>query len=177
MFFMRYPIDGVPGWRRRVTRTVAGLRPWQVVVGARARDLELPVGAIAAAMPKRATGSRSAARLTTPVGTRCGWLNAAAVQGMRQVRLEVVVPPNSNQQRAALDEQSWSAGAHPAFLLAFAGATDLRAPAGRRRSRSAVQCASTWQQQRNATVRDRRAARSCRLVTSSCFLRHGDPRR
>jgi uncharacterized membrane protein (UPF0127 family) len=51
MFFMRYPIDVVfVDKRRRVTRTVADLRPWRVVWWARgARDcLELPVGALAA---------------------------------------------------------------------------------------------------------------------------------
>ena len=50
MFFMRYPIDVVFLDRdARVTRTVAGLRPWRVVWWARgARDcLELPVGALA----------------------------------------------------------------------------------------------------------------------------------
>lgn len=51
MFFMRYPIDVVFVDRAaRVTRTVAGLRPWRVVWWARgARDcIELPVGAIQA---------------------------------------------------------------------------------------------------------------------------------
>lgn len=51
MFFMRYPIDVIFVDRdARVTRTVAGLRPWRVVWWARgARDcLELPVGALAA---------------------------------------------------------------------------------------------------------------------------------
>ena len=51
MFFMRYPIDVVFVDRdARVTRTVAGLRPWRVVWWARgARDcLELPVGSLAA---------------------------------------------------------------------------------------------------------------------------------
>ena len=51
MFFMRYPIDVVfIDEQRRVTRTVAKLRPWRVVWWARgARDcLELPVGALAA---------------------------------------------------------------------------------------------------------------------------------
>ena len=51
MFFMRYPIDVVfTDKHARVTRTVAGLRPWRVVWWARgARDcLELPVGALAA---------------------------------------------------------------------------------------------------------------------------------
>jgi uncharacterized membrane protein (UPF0127 family) len=50
MFFMRYPIDVVFTDRdARVTRTVAGLRPWRVVWWSRgARDcLELPVGALA----------------------------------------------------------------------------------------------------------------------------------
>ena len=49
MFFMRYPIDVVFVDRRaRVTRTVAALRPWRVVLWARgARDcIELPVGAV-----------------------------------------------------------------------------------------------------------------------------------
>ena len=50
MFFMRYPIDAVflaPGGR--VTKTVPGLRPWQVVWWARgARDcIELPAGRLA----------------------------------------------------------------------------------------------------------------------------------
>jgi uncharacterized membrane protein (UPF0127 family) len=51
MFFMRYPIDVVFVDRNaRVTRTVAGLRPWRVVWWARgARDcIELPVGALVA---------------------------------------------------------------------------------------------------------------------------------
>ena len=51
MFFMRYPIDVVfVGRHARVTRTVAGLRPWRVVLWARgARDcIELPVGALEA---------------------------------------------------------------------------------------------------------------------------------
>ncbi len=51
MFFMRYPIDVVFVDRgARVTRHVAGLRPWRVVWWARgARDcIELPVGAIQA---------------------------------------------------------------------------------------------------------------------------------
>ena len=51
MLFMRYPIDVVFVDRdARVTRTVAGLRPWRVVWWARgARDcIELPVGALAA---------------------------------------------------------------------------------------------------------------------------------
>jgi uncharacterized protein len=51
MFFMRYPIDVVfIDQQRRVTRTVANLKPWRVVWWARgARDcLELPVGALAA---------------------------------------------------------------------------------------------------------------------------------
>jgi uncharacterized membrane protein (UPF0127 family) len=51
MFFMRYPIDVVFLDRQaRVTRTVAGLRPWRVVWWARgARDcIELPVGALVA---------------------------------------------------------------------------------------------------------------------------------
>jgi uncharacterized membrane protein (UPF0127 family) len=51
MFFMRYPIDVVFVDRHaRVTRTVAALRPWRVVLWARgARDcIELPVGALAA---------------------------------------------------------------------------------------------------------------------------------
>jgi uncharacterized membrane protein (UPF0127 family) len=49
MFFMRYPVDVVFLDRHaRVTRTVAGLRPWRVVWWARgARDcIELPVGAL-----------------------------------------------------------------------------------------------------------------------------------
>ncbi len=49
MFFMRYPIDVVFADRdARVTRIVAGLRPWRVVWWARgARDcIELPVGAL-----------------------------------------------------------------------------------------------------------------------------------
>jgi len=49
MFFMRFPIDVIFTDREaRVTRMVAGLRPWRVVWWARgARDcLELPVGAI-----------------------------------------------------------------------------------------------------------------------------------
>ena len=51
MFFMRFPIDVIFTDRQsRVTRTVAGLRPWRVVWWARgARDcLELPVGALSA---------------------------------------------------------------------------------------------------------------------------------
>ena len=51
MFFMRFPIDVIFTDREaRVTRTVAGLRPWRVVWWARgARDcLELPVGALTA---------------------------------------------------------------------------------------------------------------------------------
>ncbi|MBA3688951.1 MAG: DUF192 domain-containing protein [Chloroflexi bacterium] len=51
MFFMRYPIDVVFADRdARVTRTVAGLRPWSVVWWAPgARDcIELPVGALLA---------------------------------------------------------------------------------------------------------------------------------
>ena len=51
MFFMRYPIDVAFVDRdARVTRTVAGLRPWRVVWWARgARDcIELPVGALSA---------------------------------------------------------------------------------------------------------------------------------
>jgi uncharacterized membrane protein (UPF0127 family) len=51
MFFMRYPIDVVFADRNaKVTRTVAGLRPWRVVWWARgARDcVELPVGAVLA---------------------------------------------------------------------------------------------------------------------------------
>lgn len=51
MFFMRYPIDVVFVDRHaRVTRTVAGLRPWRVVWWARgARDcIELPTGALSA---------------------------------------------------------------------------------------------------------------------------------
>jgi uncharacterized membrane protein (UPF0127 family) len=51
MFFMRYPIDVVFVDRQaKVTRTVAGLRPWRVIWWARgARDcVELPVGAIEA---------------------------------------------------------------------------------------------------------------------------------
>lgn len=51
MFFMRYPIDvAFVDGDRRVTRTVAALRPWRVVWWARgARDcLELPSGALAA---------------------------------------------------------------------------------------------------------------------------------
>ena len=51
MFFMRYPIDvAFVDRSARVTRTVAGLRPWRVVWWARgARDcLELPVGAVEA---------------------------------------------------------------------------------------------------------------------------------
>lgn len=50
MFFMRYAIDAVfVDATGRVTRTVPGLRPWQVVWWARgARDcLELPVGRVA----------------------------------------------------------------------------------------------------------------------------------
>jgi uncharacterized membrane protein (UPF0127 family) len=50
MFFMRYPIDVIFTDRdARVTRIVAGLKPWRVVWWARgARDcLELPVGALA----------------------------------------------------------------------------------------------------------------------------------
>ena len=49
MFFMRYPIDvAFVDRAARVTRTVAGLRPWRVVWWARgARDcIELPVGAL-----------------------------------------------------------------------------------------------------------------------------------
>jgi uncharacterized membrane protein (UPF0127 family) len=49
MFFMRYPIDVVFVDREaRVTRAVAGLRPWRVVWWARgARDcIELPVGSL-----------------------------------------------------------------------------------------------------------------------------------
>lgn len=51
MFFMRYPIDvAFIDRNARVTRTVAGLRPWRVVWWARgARDcLELPVGTLQA---------------------------------------------------------------------------------------------------------------------------------
>jgi uncharacterized membrane protein (UPF0127 family) len=51
MFFMRFPIDVIFTDRQaRITRTVAGLRPWRVVWWARgARDcLELPVGALEA---------------------------------------------------------------------------------------------------------------------------------
>ena len=51
MFFMRYSIDVIFSDRQgRVTRTVAGLRPWRVVWWARgARDcVELPVGALTA---------------------------------------------------------------------------------------------------------------------------------
>jgi uncharacterized membrane protein (UPF0127 family) len=51
MFFMRYPIDVAFVDRdARVTRTVAGLRPWRVVWWAGgARDcIELPVGALSA---------------------------------------------------------------------------------------------------------------------------------
>jgi uncharacterized membrane protein (UPF0127 family) len=51
MFFMRYPIDVIFTDRdARVTRIVAGLKPWRVVWWARgARDcLELPVGALTA---------------------------------------------------------------------------------------------------------------------------------
>jgi uncharacterized membrane protein (UPF0127 family) len=50
MFFMRFAIDAVfVDKDRRVTKTVADLRPWRVVWWARgARDcIELPAGAIA----------------------------------------------------------------------------------------------------------------------------------
>ena len=51
MFFMRYPIDVAFVDRSgRVTRSVAGLRPWRIVWWARgARDcIELGVGSLAA---------------------------------------------------------------------------------------------------------------------------------